>query len=219
DLYRVVDVAYNPDVLQRGEESPEEKERLIRSTLKFVEERCNLPLSRFYAIEPFQLKGSLETMRERLQGRQLPAPRLRRRTGKELTLEQLLKAVGAEDSGDAPELLKEEKVTRPKGLLIEEIPSAQTPEAPSPPAYEMVTVRDAEEKPLRIQLKIELPKVSSVAECDLSVSKDDIVIDVPGKHRLQLNLPESVDEEATTAVFNKGTRVLLITAPVAKPEP
>jgi len=36
---------------------------------------------------------------------------------------------------------------------------------------------------------------------------------------LQLDLPELVDEETTTAVFNKGKRVLFITVPVAKTDP
>uniref|UniRef100_A0A8D0EN62 PIH1 domain-containing protein 2 n=1 Tax=Strix occidentalis caurina TaxID=311401 RepID=A0A8D0EN62_STROC len=216
DLYSIIDIAYNPDVLQRGEENPEKMEHLIHLTLRFVEERCKLTLSYSYTIEPFKLKGSLETMQQRLKGRQMPTPHFSQNTKKELTLDQLLHALEAEDCSNAPVLLKEESVTQSKAHLIEEITSTEMPEKLSTPVYEMITVKDANKKTLKIELKIELPKVSSVSECDLRISKDDIIIEVPEKYKLQLDLPELVDEETATAVFNKGKQVLFITVPVAK---
>uniref|UniRef100_A0A8C8AIF6 PIH1 domain-containing protein 2 n=1 Tax=Otus sunia TaxID=257818 RepID=A0A8C8AIF6_9STRI len=204
DLYSVIDVAYNPDVLQRGEGNPEKMEHLIHLTLRFVEERCQLTLSHLYTIESFKLKGSLETMQQRLKGRQMPTPHFSQNTKK------------AEDCSNAPVLLKEESVTQPKVRLIEEIASTEMPEELSTPVYEMITVKDANKKPLKIELKIELPKVTSVSECDLRISKDDIIIEVPEKYKLQLDLPELVDEETATAVFNKGKRVLFLTVPVAR---
>ncbi|NXW32588.1 PIHD2 protein, partial [Phaetusa simplex] len=219
DLYSIIDIAYNPDVLQRGEENPEKMEHLMYLTLKFVEKRCNLTLSYLYTIESFKLKGSLETMQRRLKGRQMPTPDLSQNTKKELTLDQLLHSMEAEDCSNAPVLLKEENATQSQVHLIEEITSTEIPENLSTPVYEMITVKDANEKPLKIELKMKLPKVSSVSECDLRTSKDDIIIEVPEKYKLQLDLPELVDEETTTAVFNKGKRVLFITLPVAKPDP
>ncbi|KFQ17342.1 PIH1 domain-containing protein 2, partial [Merops nubicus] len=217
DLYSIIDIAYNPDVLQRGEEDPEKMEHLIHLTLKFVEERCSLPLSRLYTIEPFTLKGSLELMRQRLRGGQRPTPHLSQNTKKALTVDELLQALEAEDCSHASLLLEEGSVTESKVHLIEEMSSTDTPQEPRTPAYEMLTVKDANKKPLKIELKIQLPQVSSVSECDLRISKDDIIIEVPEKYKLQLDLPELVDEETTTAVFNKGKRVLFVTAPVAKP--
>ncbi|NWR54530.1 PIHD2 protein, partial [Bucorvus abyssinicus] len=219
DLYSVIDIAYNPDVLQRGEENPEKMEHLIHLTLKFIQERCNLTLSYLYTIESFKLKGSLEAMQQRLKGRQMPTSHLSQNTKKELTLDQLLHSMDTEDCSNAPVLLKEESVTQSKVGLIEEITSTETPEKPSTPVYEMITVKDANKKPLKIELKIELPKVSSVSECDLRISKDDIIVEVAEKYRLQLDLPELVDEETTTAVFNKGKRLLFITVSVTKPGP
>ncbi|KAF1639880.1 PIH1 domain-containing protein 2, partial [Eudyptes chrysocome] len=219
DLYSIIDIAYNPDVLQRGEENPENMEHLIHLTLKFVEERCNLILSYLYTIESFKLKGSLEMMQQRLKGRQMPVPHLSQNTKKELTLDQLLHTMEAEDCSNAPVLLKEESVTQSKVHLIEEITSTEMPEKLSTPVYEIITMKDANKKPLKIELRIELPKISSISECDLRISKDDIIIEVPEKYKLQLDLPELVDEERTTAVFNKGKRVLFITVPVATPDP
>ncbi|NXC17547.1 PIHD2 protein, partial [Corythaeola cristata] len=219
DLYSIIDIAYNPDVLQRGEENPEKMEHLIHLTLKFIEERCNLILSYLYTIESFKLKGSLETMQQRLKGRQMPTPHLSRNTKKELTLDQLLHSTEADNRSNVPVMLKEESMTQSKVHLIEEITSTEMPEKPSTPVYKMIAMKDANKKPLKIELKIELPKVSSVSECDLRISKDDIIIEVPEKYKLQLDLPELVDEETTTAVFNKGKRVLSITMPVVKPDP
>ncbi|KFZ47083.1 PIH1 domain-containing protein 2, partial [Antrostomus carolinensis] len=217
DLYSIIDIAYNPAVLQRGEENPEKMEHLIHLTLKFVEERCNLVLSYLYTIESFKLKGSLEMMQQRLKGRQMPTPQLSQNAKKELTLDQLLHSVEAEDCSNAPVVLKEESITQSKVHLIEEMTSTEMPEKPSTPVYEMITVKDGNKKPLKIELKIELPKVSSVSECDLRISKDDLMIEVPEKYILQLDLPELVDEETTTAVFNKAKRVLFITVLVANP--
>ncbi|KAM9370043.1 PIH1 domain-containing protein 2 [Phaethornis superciliosus] len=216
DIYSVIDIAFNPDVLQRGEENPEKMEHLIHLTLRFVEDRCNLTLSPLYTTESFKLKGSLQAMQQRLQGRQVPTPQLRQNTKKELTLDQLLHSLEGEEGSNAPVLLKEESLTQPKVQMIEEITSAEMAEELSTPVYEMVTVKDANKKPLKIELKIELPKVSSVSECDLRMSKDDIIIEVPEKYKLQLDLPELVDEETTTAVFNRGKGVLVVTLPVLK---
>uniref|UniRef100_A0A8C3GP00 PIH1 domain-containing protein 2 n=1 Tax=Cairina moschata TaxID=8855 RepID=A0A8C3GP00_CAIMO len=213
----IIDIAYNPDVLQRGEENPEKMKHLIHMTLKFVEEQCNLILSPSYTVEPFKLKGSLERMQQRLQGWQMPTPCLNQNTKKELTLNQLLHRIEAKDHSNAPILLKKGSIAQTKVPLIEEISSTELPEELSTPAYEMSTVKDANEKPLQIELKVELPKVSSVSECDLRICLDDIIINVPEKYELQLDLPELVDEETATATFNKGKGVLFVTLSVAKP--
>lgn len=90
---------------------------------------------------------------------------------KELTLNQLLHTMEDEDCRNAPVLLKEESVTESKVHLIEEITSTEMPEKLSTPIYKIITVKDANSKPFKIELKIELPKVSSVSECDLRISK------------------------------------------------
>uniref|UniRef100_A0A8B9EA54 PIH1 domain-containing protein 2 n=1 Tax=Anser cygnoides TaxID=8845 RepID=A0A8B9EA54_ANSCY len=208
----IIDIAYNPDVLRRGEENPEKMKHLIHMTLKFVEERCDVILSPSYTVEPFKLKGSLERMQQRLQGWQMcatfPLPEREHTAGKVNSIS---------DHSNAPILLKKGSVTQSKVPLIEEISSTEVPEELSTPVYEMSTVKDANKKPLQIELKVELPKVSSVSECDLRISKDDIIIDVPEKYKLQLDLPELVDEETATATFNKEKGVLFITVSVAKP--
>ncbi|NWY06443.1 PIHD2 protein, partial [Nothoprocta ornata] len=190
-------------------------EHLIRLTLKFVGERCGLAPSPSYTLEPFKLKGSLERLQQRLTGEWGAAAPLSQSPSRKLTLAELLRST--EDCTREPVLLRDSlKQSNPP--LIEEISCPEVPEELSTPVYEMLTVKDANKKPRTTELKIELPKVSSVSDCDLSISKDDIIIEVSGKYKLELHLPQLVDEETTTAVFSKGKRTLLITMPVAQPE-
>ncbi|NXA51014.1 PIHD2 protein, partial [Nothocercus julius] len=214
--YSVIDVAYNPDVLQRAEEDREEMEHLIRLTLQFVAERCSLTVSPSCTIETFKLKGSLERLQRSLREQTAASP-LSQNPSSELTLAEVLCSMEVKDCTPEPVLLQD-TMKQSNMHLIEEITSTELPEELSTPVYEMLTVKDANKKPLTIELKIELPQVSSVSECDLSISKEDIIIEVPGKYKLELYLPEQVNEETTTAVFNKGKRILLITMPVVQPE-
>ncbi|XP_067421568.1 PIH1 domain-containing protein 2 isoform X2 [Emydura macquarii macquarii] len=213
ELYSVIDIAYNPTVLQRREENQAEMDHLIHLTFKYVEEHYHLSLSHSYHIATFTLKGSLKRMKQSLRGGPPPAPLFNRNTRNELTLDQIRHSLGEKDSSNAMLLLNKD-VTQSKVHLIEEIASMDLPEEFITPAYEMTITKDANRKPLNIELKVELPKVSSVSECELSISRDDVIVEVPEKYRLQLDLPELVDEEATTATFNKGKGVLLITMPI-----
>ncbi|NXD15339.1 PIHD2 protein, partial [Nothocercus nigrocapillus] len=215
--YRVIDVAYNPDVLQRAEKDKEEMEHLIHLTLQFVAERCGLTVSPSCTIETFKLKGSLERLQRSLRGEQRAASPLSQNPSSELSLAEMLCSMEVKDCTPEPVLLQD-TMKQSNMHLIEEITSTELPEELSTPVYEMLTVKDANKKPLTIELKIELPQVSSVSECDLSISKEDIIIEVPGKYKLELYLPEQVNEETTTAVFNKGKRILLITMPIAQRE-
>uniref|UniRef100_A0A8C5F1Y8 PIH1D1/2/3 CS-like domain-containing protein n=1 Tax=Gopherus evgoodei TaxID=1825980 RepID=A0A8C5F1Y8_9SAUR len=199
--YSIIDIAYNPTVLQR--ENQAEMDHLIRLTFKYIEEHYNLSLSHSYHIATFTLKGSLKRMKQSLRGGPLPAPLFNKNTRNELTLDQIKNNLREEDRNNATLLLNKDKIA-----------SMELPQEPVTPTYELTIAKDANRKPLKIELKVEMPKVSSISECELSLSRDDVIIEVPEKYRLQLDLPELVDEEATTATFNKGKGVLLIIMPI-----
>ncbi|XP_005291433.3 PIH1 domain-containing protein 2 isoform X3 [Chrysemys picta bellii] len=213
EIYSIIDIAYNPTVLQR-EENQAEMDHLIRLTFKYIAEHYNLSLSHSYHIATFTLKGSLKRMKQSLGGGPLPAPLFNKNVRNELTLDQMKHNLREEDHNNATLLLNKD-VTQSKVHLIEEIASMELPEEPITPAYELTIAKDSNGKPLKIELKVELPKVSSVSECELSISRDDVIVEVPEKYRLQLDLPELVDEEATTATFNKRKGVLLIIMPIS----
>ena len=115
-----------------------------------------------------------------------------------------------------PEVLLTKKQASAKGrCLIEEISSSEIQVEVKKPAYELKVVKDRNEKPLKIELKVELPGIKSVSLCELSVSEVDILIEVSEMYRLCLNLPESINTEMTTAKIVKSKSALNITMHLA----
>lgn len=71
-----------------------------------------------------------------------------------------------------PQVLLNKKQASGKGrCLIEEISSSEIQGEAKKPAYELKVVKDQNEKPLKIELKVELPGINSVSLCELSVSE------------------------------------------------
>ncbi|KAH0623336.1 hypothetical protein JD844_031552 [Phrynosoma platyrhinos] len=168
--YSILDIAYNPSVLERGENDPADKDQLIRLSLKYIEEHYNITLSHSYSTAKFKLQGSLQKMRQSLRREQAPpVPFPQKSTRTEVTLNQLRSIIEKEESRDVSLLMKNKAPA--KTCLIEEISSTESPEELHTPAYEITTTKDTNGKPLKIELKVELPGVHSVSECHLSVSK------------------------------------------------
>lgn len=68
-------------------------------------------------------------------------------------------------------LLPKGEVSSKARCLIEEISSTETQVEMKEPAYELKTVADQNDKPLEIEIKVELPGINSISLCDLSVSE------------------------------------------------
>ncbi|XP_045412553.1 PIH1 domain-containing protein 2 [Lemur catta] len=214
DAYTIISVAYNPDVLQVAEKDQMKKDQLIQMTMKCIEEQLQFTLSHSYHITNFKIKGSIQRMKQSLVGIQADSTDLREKMKKELTLEQI-KSSTVNNADHFPQLLlPKDQVSGKAKCLIEEISSTEIQVEMKIPAYELKIVQDQNEKPLKIELKVELPGINSVSLCDLNVSEDDLLIEVPEKYRLHLNLPEPVDTEMTTAKFIKEKSTLIITMPL-----
>ncbi|KAJ8783387.1 hypothetical protein J1605_009261 [Eschrichtius robustus] len=126
----------------------------------------------------------------------------------------LIRSSTVSNSDQFPQLLlPKDEVSSKTRCLIEEISSTEIEVEMKRPAYELKIVADQNERPLKIELKVELPGINSVSLCDLSVSEDDLLIEV-SEYRLHLNLPESVDTEMTTAKFIKENATLIVTMPL-----
>ncbi|XP_054448376.1 PIH1 domain-containing protein 2 [Pteronotus mesoamericanus] len=214
DIYTVIDVAYNPDVLQAAEKDQVKKDQLIRMAMKCIEEQFQFTLSHFYHITKFKIKGSIQKMKQNLMRIQTDPTDLRQNMRKELTLEQIRSSTVSNPDHIPQLLLPKDQVSDKKRCLIEEISSTEIQVEMETPAYELKIVADQNEKPLKIELKVELPGINSVSVCDLSVSQDDLLIEVSEKYKLHLNLPESVDTEMTTAKFIKEKATLIVTMPL-----
>nr|XP_060148956.1 PIH1 domain-containing protein 2-like [Globicephala melas] len=213
DVYTVIDVAYHPDVLQAAEKDQVKKDQLIQMAMKCIEEKLQFTLSNSYHVTKFRIKGSVHRMKQNLMGIQTDSTDLREKMRKELTLEQLRSSTVSNSDQFPQLLLPKDEVSSKTRCLIEEISSTEIEVEMKRPAYELKIVADQNEKPLKIELKVELPGINSVSHCDLSVSEDDLLIEV-SEYRLHLNLPESVDTEMTTAKFIKEKATLIVTMPL-----
>uniref|UniRef100_A0A8D0E7Y9 PIH1 domain-containing protein 2 n=1 Tax=Salvator merianae TaxID=96440 RepID=A0A8D0E7Y9_SALMN len=211
EFYHVLDIAYNPSVLERGKDDPVSKKHLIDLSLIYIKKKYSIMLSHSYTITDFKIKGSLEEMRQRLTKQKLVALS-QKNARKELTLDHLRNIITKEDSSD-PSLPMENTAPTKTGL-IEVISSTEKPEESCTPAYKVTTKKGENGKPTEIEVTVELPRIHSVSECKLSVSKADLLLQCSEKYRLHLNLPELVNEEATAAKFYKKKGLLLITLPV-----
>uniref|UniRef100_A0A667YC76 PIH1 domain containing 2 n=1 Tax=Myripristis murdjan TaxID=586833 RepID=A0A667YC76_9TELE len=100
-----------------------------------------------------------------------------------------------------------------KKTLIQVISSTVTAQ-PLKPEYQLQVNTDAAGSPCSLELTVELPRVSSISECQLSISKDDILLQVEDVYYLLLELPQNVNEESAAATFNKKKRRLTLKVPV-----
>lgn len=82
DVYTVIDVAYNPDILQAAEKDQVKKNQLIRMAMKCIEEQFQFTLSHFYHITNFKIKGSIQRMKQNLMGIQTDPTYLREKMRK-----------------------------------------------------------------------------------------------------------------------------------------
>eukprot|EP00062_Callorhinchus_milii_P011308 gi/632957123/ref/XP_007894303.1/ PREDICTED: PIH1 domain-containing protein 2 isoform X1 [Callorhinchus milii] len=218
DIYSVTDIAYNPDVLKRGSKDPAEMDQLVLLAIKYIEEQFRVRLSYSYTTLPATLKGSIQKMKERLTGISAAT-----QSGEGIatgSVDSLLKqltrlSVGntkCKENPDPIQLLTD--ISQPKKPgLIEEISSTERDSGGNQlatPEYEMSLIKDESGKPRALQLSVELPRLSSIVECDLSVSEDDLVIDVPGIYKLELNLQVAVNQDSVSAKFSKRTHILSV---------
>ncbi|XP_007934738.2 PIH1 domain-containing protein 2 [Orycteropus afer afer] len=213
-VYTVIDVAYHSDVLQAAEKDQVKKDQLIRMTMTCIEERLQFTLSHSYHIAKLKIKGSIQKMKQNLMGIQNDFTDLKEKVKKELTLEQIRNSTVSSPDHFPLLTLPNGQSSDKAGCLIEEICSTETQVEMKTPTYELKTVKDQNEKPLIIELTVELPGIHSVSLCDLSVSEDDLLIEASEKYRLHLNLPESIDTQMTTAKFFKEKATLIITMPL-----
>ncbi|KAM7337623.1 hypothetical protein ACRRTK_003742 [Alexandromys fortis] len=213
--YTVIDVAYNPDVLQAAEKDQGIKDQLIKMAMHCIEERLQFTLACSYRVTSFSIKGNIQRTKENLTGIKTNFTGFKEIMRTENTLEMMRGSTESEPN-HLPQVLLNKKQASGKGrCLIEEISSSEIQVEVKKPAYELKIVKDQNEKPLKIELKIKLPGINSVSLCELSVSEVDLLIEVSEKYRLYLSLPESINTEMMTAKFVKNKSVLFITMPLA----
>ncbi|ELU10021.1 hypothetical protein CAPTEDRAFT_21160 [Capitella teleta] len=233
--YQVISVAFNPSVLKDYGldcRSEEERQMLIHLALDFVCDVHKFKLSRDYSIlcKDEKCKGSLKKAQESI---------LKKVNGSEddvkNELGDLENMFGPMAAGCTDSLMKElsnisagkdeannvitdkplsqeikmpfgdDSVPKQKSLIVEMDDSRTHPVTPQ---------HDLTKKDDRMLLKIKLPGVLSVAECQLDISDKDVLLKVEGQYHLQLPLPQVISVENSSAKFSKRSSTLTLTLQV-----
>ncbi|XP_078464246.1 PIH1 domain-containing protein 2-like [Lampetra fluviatilis] len=115
-------------------------------------------------------------------------------------------------------------------LLIEELPTSP-PERPEPTPIDCtegglakerlqepkhtVHLEESEDCAPRYIVTVSLPDVTTINDCNLGISFDDLLLEVPGKYRLHVTFSRPVVDVAGSARFSARTRTLTVSLPVA----
>ncbi|XP_018421643.1 PREDICTED: PIH1 domain-containing protein 2 [Nanorana parkeri] len=221
----VFDIAYSTEVLKRAESDRVEQDQLIRLAMKYIEQQHKVTLCHSYHIAPIRQKGNLHTLRKNLQGKQEKPTKIKAKSEKapdRSLLEQIknisMKEEEKEEVSPHIEILEESNLKPSKASLIEVISSTELAEEDliPTPHHELSVINNLSGTPQKIILRAALHGVRSVSDCELSVSKDDLMVEVPGKYRLHLDLPVLVNEDSATATYNKVNGTLTVTVSVAE---
>ncbi|MCI4385739.1 hypothetical protein PGIGA_G00054180 [Pangasianodon gigas] len=218
--YRIVEVAFNPEVLHRAEKNPQEKEQIHLLALNFIQKQHKLSLSQHFTVMKAKLKGTVQDMKHRLmslnqtKSRALNEDNLQTEPAQSL-LQQICSLRMGEASEECSIQLNQGQENKDKARpgLIEVISSTEFVQ-PQQPKHQMTVCSLSSDSVRRIKLRVELPGISSVSQCQLSISQDDILLEAEKMYFLHLWFPERVKEETCHATFSKKKHILTVTVSV-----
>ncbi|KAM3875124.1 PIH1 domain-containing protein 2 [Diretmus argenteus] len=216
--YTVLDVALSPVVLQESKDRSEMKQ-VYMLALSFAQQQHGLRVSHQYTMVSCSLKGSLDDLHRRLGYRQQPNSTKQPGTATQTpaALLQHISSLRMEECNEDQDELAAQLIFGPaedkKENLIQVISSTFTAQLQEP-EYQLKVNTDAQGISRSVELIVELPKACCMTECQLSISKDDVLLEVEDLYHLLLDLPESVNEESASATFNKKKRRLTLRAAV-----
>ncbi|XP_070548593.1 PIH1 domain-containing protein 2-like [Ptychodera flava] len=215
----LINCGFHPSVLEECCKNSVHKDMLINLALDYVENFCDIKVSRQYHILlDKNFKGNPKSLRSAFQKKTaaMENPAMDIMKDPDSLLQRLGKMAMPED-GANPGTDSGPKVSlntpdKPKASgLIQEISTNDG--RLEEPGYN-ISVKNATEKhERRLVVKISLPGVDSVCECALDISQDDLTLEVSSKYKLHLQLPECIDDSKASAKFNKKSSTLTVTMP------
>ncbi|XP_068173780.1 PIH1 domain-containing protein 2 [Antennarius striatus] len=207
DWYTVSDVAVNPAVLQEHEDKTE----VYMLALSFAQKHFGIRLSQQYTVVSCSPKSSPDDLYRRL-GFQQWANASKQPDTASQTPGTLLQKISSLRLETQNEDTKAQIICRPaehkKTDLIQVISTTST--EPQKPEYQLEMKTDASGVLRCLELTVELPKICSVSDCQLRISKDDILLEVEDVYYLLLEFPKTVNEDTASAIFNKKKRRLTL---------
>ncbi|CAL8346718.1 unnamed protein product [Arctogadus glacialis] len=231
ESYTVLDVAFSPSELRRSEQhrgggggGGELDPQVYLLALSFAQRQHGLSLSERYRIHSTGPRGSREDVQQRLECRKQPGskPAPGGALGPDAvsspaSLLQHISSLRLEDTeNQSSEIVigptaaaAEPEQNKNKKALIQVISSSYAPLQPQAPHYQLLVIPGGGGGSRgTVELTVELPRVLSVSECQLSVSQTDVLLEVEDLYLLLVELPEAVDEDSASATFNRKKRRL-----------
>uniref|UniRef100_A0A0B7A7Y4 PIH1 domain-containing protein 2 n=1 Tax=Arion vulgaris TaxID=1028688 RepID=A0A0B7A7Y4_9EUPU len=236
--FSLVSVAFNPRVLEkygRHAKNHVDGDTLVQLALDYIEHEQKVKVTRTYVVLPIDTphKGDINLVRlyfsklsnKNGQGFEKQMGDLENTFGpltsheKDSLLSQLSRITEDSSNGtsgfqtdNSHGVLPEIKLTGisntpSKKGLIEEINDNKI----QTPKYSLETCES--EMRRQLVLKVDLPGVKSVSECQLDISEDDVMLKVPGHYELKVKLPNLIDDDQAIAKFSKKLSVLTLTMP------
>ncbi|KAF1394204.1 hypothetical protein PFLUV_G00024110 [Perca fluviatilis] len=206
--YTVLDVALNPAVLQ---ESKKNKTEVYMLALSFAQQQHGMRLTQQYTVVSCSPKSSPDDLHRRLGFRQWPNTSGQPDTASQTpaALLQQISSLHSEKQHEDPaaQIICRTAENKKKDL-IQVISSKFVP--PQKPEYQLEVKTDNEGVARSMELTVELPKVCSMSECQLRISKDDVLLEVEDVYYLLLEFPKTVIEDTASAIFNKKKRMLTL---------
>ncbi|XP_045930565.1 PIH1 domain-containing protein 2 isoform X2 [Micropterus dolomieu] len=205
--YTVLDVALNPAVLQ---ESEKDKTEIYMLVLSFAQQQYGMRLSQEYTIVSCSPKSNSDDLHRRLGFWQWPNTSKQPDTASQ-TPAALLQQISSLCSEKQDKDTVAQIICRPaehKKELIQVI--STTFVQPQKPEYQLEMKTDTAGEPRSVELTVELPRVCSMSECQLRISKDDVLLEVEDVYYLLLEFPKTVNEDTASAIFNKKKRRLTL---------
>ncbi|XP_069004468.1 PIH1 domain-containing protein 2 [Embiotoca jacksoni] len=207
--YALLDVALNPAVLQESKEDKTEINQVYMLALSFAQQQHGMRLSQQYTVVNCSPKSSPDELQRRLGFQKWPNTSKQPDTASQTpaALLQQISSLRSEKQDEAAQIMCRPAEHVKKGLI--QVISTTFME-PQKPEYRLEVKTDTAGVPHSVELTVELPKVCSMSECQLKISKDDILLEVEDVYYLLLEFPETVNEETASAIFNKKKRLLTL---------
>ncbi|BFZ13856.1 hypothetical protein BsWGS_16895 [Bradybaena similaris] len=231
--FSVACVAFNPSVLEkfgRNATNMVDCDTLIHLALDYVEKEQKVKVTRTYTILPIDTphKGDIHYLQQCFlklskkgeQGFDKHVNELENTFGpltsqekgsllsqlSRLTIDCSERSSEHSPQGDIPEIkLTQNSSSTTKKVLIEVLGDGKV----VTPKHSLETSNS--EAGTDFVLKVDLPGVKSVSECQLDISEDDISLQVPGQYELKVKLPHTIDIDLARAKFNKKLSILTVT--------
>ncbi|XP_061915916.1 PIH1 domain-containing protein 2 isoform X1 [Entelurus aequoreus] len=212
----VLDIAFNPEVLQKCKKDKEEMDQVYLLALRFVQKQHGLKLSQRYIIVSFSPRNGPEDLHRRLGFQQQRVNTDKQSDTATQSPESLLQQISSlrahKEDTELPADIVRGPAVRKKGLI--EVISSTTFQRPEKPECRLEVKAHTEGFPCKLELTVELPKINSMSEWQLKMSKDDVLLEVEDVYYLLLDFPKAVNENSAVAIFNKKSRRLTVTADI-----